>query len=218
MQNAGQSCIAAKRFILHKKISDEFIEKFRSGISRISYGDPMDEKTELGPLASKAQADKIKEQVQKSVEMGARVISGGQPEGAFYPPTLVTDVKPGMPLFDEEVFGPVAPVIVVENEEEAIKLSNRSPFGLGVSLFTNNLEKANKLIPEFEDGSVFVNAMVKSDPRLPFGGTKNSGYGRELAVNGIREFVNIKTVFIEKFHDFQQEEEDTVISMGTSGQ
>jgi succinate-semialdehyde dehydrogenase/glutarate-semialdehyde dehydrogenase len=160
----------------------------------------------MGPLSSTSQAEKVHKQVQDSVKMGARILHGANPEKAMYPPTLITDVKPGMPLFDEEVFGPVAPIIVCKDVEEAIQLANMSRFGLGVSLFTNNLNKAEELIPQFEDGAVFVNAMVKSDLRLPFGGTKHSGYGRELAMNGIREFVNIKTVYIDKFKDSNNKE------------
>ena len=215
MQNGGQSCIAAKRFIIHEKVSDKFIEKFKHKINTLVVGDPFEEGTDIGPLSSVEQAEKVKDQVKRSVEMGAKIIAGSHPEGALYPPTLVVDVKPGMPLFDEEVFGPVAPVMVVKNEEEAIELSNKSDFGLGVSLFTNDLEKAEKLAHEFDDGAVFINALVKSDPRLPFGGTKHSGYGRELSIAGIREFVNIKTVYIEKFHDINTDEKSTAISMGT---
>ncbi len=214
-QNAGQSCIAAKRFIIHKNIYEEFIEKFEKEINKLTIGDPFSEKTDVGPLSSKKQAEFVTEQVKKSVEMGAKVIVGDLPEGALYPPTLVVDVKPGMPLFDEEVFGPVAPVIIAEDVEEAIKLSNMSSYGLGVSLFTNDLEKAEELIPEFEDGAVFINAMVQSHPRLPFGGTKQSGYGRELAVNGIKQFVNIKTVFIDKFHKEKPDKRRAAISIGS---
>ena len=215
MQNGGQSCIAAKRFIIHEKVSDTFIEKFQHKLNTLVVGDPFEENTDIGPLSSVEQAEKVMDQVRRSVEMGAKIIAGSHPEGALYPPTLVVDVKPGMPLFDEEVFGPVAPVIIVKNEEEAIELSNKSNFGLGVSLFTNDLDKAEKMVHEFDDGAVFINALVKSDPRLPFGGTKHSGYGRELSVAGIREFVNIKTVYIEKFHDINTDEKSTAISMGT---
>ncbi|MCG6187109.1 NAD-dependent succinate-semialdehyde dehydrogenase [Maribellus maritimus] len=217
MQNAGQSCIAAKRFIVHKNISEEFIEKFRKAINNLSFGDPFNMQSDIGPLSSKKQAEVVIQQVRKSVEMGAKVIAGDMPEGALYPPTLVTGVKPGMPLFEEEVFGPVAPIIIAQDTEEAIYLSNLSNYGLGVSLFTNNLERAEELIPEFEDGAVFVNALVKSHPRLPFGGTKQSGYGRELALNGIREFVNVKTVYIDKFQDIRTDKKRTAISMGTPG-
>jgi succinate-semialdehyde dehydrogenase / glutarate-semialdehyde dehydrogenase len=197
-QNAGQSCIAAKRFIVHEKISDEFISLFAEAIRKLKTGDPSMEETEIGPLASIRQAEGVEEQVRKSVAMGAKIIIGGNRDKAFFEPSLITNVCPGMPLFDEEVFGPVAPFTVVENASEAVALANATGFGLGVSLFTEDLEKAAALVHEFEDGAVFVNAMVKSDPRLPFGGTKRSGFGRELAVQGIREFVNIKTVYIDR--------------------
>jgi succinate-semialdehyde dehydrogenase/glutarate-semialdehyde dehydrogenase len=199
MQNAGQSCIAAKRFIVDEKISERFIALFNKKLKALRPGDPAREETDIGPLASIPQAKAVEKQVRKSVEMGARIIAGGYPDLAFYPPTILADVKPGMPVFDEEVFGPVAPVIIARDSEEAVTLANQTKFGLGVSLFTNDLEKARKMIQEFNDGAVFINALVKSDPRLPFGGTKRSGFGRELAVQGIREFVNIKTVYITKF-------------------
>jgi succinate-semialdehyde dehydrogenase/glutarate-semialdehyde dehydrogenase len=198
MQNAGQSCIAAKRFIVHEKVSEKFISLFKEKMKELRHGDPMDKEINLGPLANIEQAETVAKQVRESVEMGARVISGGSPDNTYYPPTLVLDVRPGMPLFDEEVFGPVAPVIIAKDTSEAIELANQTKFGLGVSLFTNDLKKAAELVPEFNDGAVFINALVKSDPRLPFGGTKQSGYGRELAIHGIREFVNIKTVYIRK--------------------
>jgi len=199
MQNAGQSCIAAKRFIIHEKIAEQFISLFNKKLQSLRTGDPAVMDTDIGPLASIQQAENVSKQVSRSVEMGARIITGGYPEGAFYPPTLLTDVRPGMPVFDEEVFGPVAPVIIARDAMEAAALSNRTNFGLGVSLFTNDFEKAKDLIPEFNEGSVFINALVKSDPRLPFGGIKRSGYGRELSKQGIREFVNVKTVYIKKF-------------------
>ena len=198
MMNAGQSCIAAKRFILHEKIAEQFISLFNKKLQSLRAGDPARKDTDIGPLASVQQAENVGKQVSRSVEMGARIITGGYPEGAFYPPTLLTHVRPGMPVFDEEVFGPVAPVIIARDAKEAIDLSNISNFGLGVSLFTNDLEKAKDMIPEFNEGSVFINELVKSDPRLPFGGIKRSGYGRELAIQGIREFVNVKTVYIKK--------------------
>lgn len=216
MQNGGQSCIAAKRFLIHEKVSEEFIQKFKSKLNTLVVGDPFDENTDVGPLSSVEQAKKVKDQVNRSVEMGARIIAGSQLEGAFYYPTLVVDVKPGMPLFDEEVFGPVAPVMIIKSEEEAVEISNKSVYGLGVSLFTNDLDKAEKLAHKFEDGAVFINALVKSDPRLPFGGTKRSGYGRELSVAGIREFVNIKTVYIDKFHDYHgDDDKKAAISIGS---
>jgi succinate-semialdehyde dehydrogenase/glutarate-semialdehyde dehydrogenase len=197
-QNAGQSCIAAKRFIVHEKVSDSFISLFLEEMKKLKTGDPSNEDTDLGPLASIQQAEKVEEQVNRSVSMGAVLIAGGKRNKAFFQPSLLTHVSPGMPLFDEEVFGPVAPVTIAENTGEAIALANATNYGLGVSLFTSDIRKAEELAYEFEDGAVFINAMVKSDPRLPFGGTKRSGFGRELALQGIREFVNVKTVFINK--------------------
>ena len=197
-QNAGQSCIAAKRFILDRKISDEFLDLFLDGIRKLKTGNPAEEDTDIGPLASIWQAVKVEEQVVRSVAMGARVIAGGIRNKTFYQPAVVVDVTPGMPLFDEEVFGPVAPVSISDNTAEAITIANKTNFGLGVSLFTDDLDKAYDLAREFHDGAVFINGMVKSDPRLPFGGTRHSGFGRELAIQGIREFVNIKTVWAKK--------------------
>jgi succinate-semialdehyde dehydrogenase/glutarate-semialdehyde dehydrogenase len=199
MMNAGQSCIAAKRFIITGKVSEKFIALFLEKLTKLKSGDPADEKTNIGPLASVQQAESIEYQVNKSVEMGARIITGGNRFGAFYSPSLLADVRPGMPLFDEEVFGPVAPVIIARDTAEAVTLANQTRFGLGVSLFTDNLRKAQELAFEFKDGAVFINDMVKSDPRLPFGGTGRSGFGRELSLHGIREFVNVKTVYVKKF-------------------
>jgi succinate-semialdehyde dehydrogenase/glutarate-semialdehyde dehydrogenase len=197
-QNAGQSCIAAKRFIVDRKISDRFLELLIAGVKKLKTGDPTEEDTDIGPLVNIRQAETVEDQVKRSISMGARIIEGGIRRKSFYIPTVVVDVKPDMPLFDEEVFGPVAPVIVADNIEEAIALANHTNFGLGVSLFTNDLRKAIDLVPEFHDGAVFINGLVKSDPRLPFGGTRRSGFGRELAVQGIREFVNVKTVWARK--------------------
>lgn len=197
-QNAGQSCIAAKRFILDRKISEKFISLFLERIGKLKTGDPARPDTDMGPLSSIQQAEKVEKQVRRSVAMGAHVIAGGKRDKAFFQPTVVDDVIPGMPLFDEEVFGPVAPITIAGSTDEAIKLAGNTKFGLGVSLFTNDLKKANDLVGMFHDGAVFINGLVKSDPRLPFGGTRRSGFGRELAVQGIREFVNIKTVWIKK--------------------
>ncbi len=199
MMNAGQSCIAAKRFIVHEKVKDKFIDLFLEKLKRIKYGDPTKDDITMGPLANIQQAEKVEEQVRRSVEMGAEIIAGGDHINALYSPTLLVDVHPGMPLFDEEVFGPVAPVIVARDTAEAVILANQTKFGLGVSLFTNDLKKAMEMVSEFKDGAVFINELVKSDPRLPFGGTGRSGFGRELSIQGIREFVNIKTVYIKKF-------------------
>jgi succinate-semialdehyde dehydrogenase / glutarate-semialdehyde dehydrogenase len=198
MLNAGQSCISAKRFIVHRNIFEQFVSLFSKRLSALRMGDPLDPKTEMGPLSSEQQALKVRDQVERSITLGAKLITGGIQRNAFFMPTLLTEVRPGMPVFDEEVFGPVVPVSIVNDTHEAVILANKSKFGLGVSVFTNDLNKANALIHEFDDGAVFINELVKSDPRLPFGGTKYSGYGRELAIHGIREFVNVKTVYIKK--------------------
>ncbi|HLN22243.1 MAG TPA: NAD-dependent succinate-semialdehyde dehydrogenase [Bacteroidales bacterium] len=197
-QNAGQSCIAAKRFIIHSKAADQFLEKFVSNVELIKAGNPADPDTEMGPLSSITQAETIEDQVIRSVKMGATILTGGKRDNAFYSPSVVEGVRPGMPLFDEEIFGPVAAVTIVDDAEEALKLAGSTVFGLGVSLFTRNTELAGKMAGMFHDGAVFINGLVKSDPRLPFGGTRSSGYGRELSIQGIREFVNIKSVWIRK--------------------
>jgi succinate-semialdehyde dehydrogenase/glutarate-semialdehyde dehydrogenase len=197
LQNGGQSCIAAKRFILESWIAEDFIPALSKRIRSLVVGDPMDEGTDIGPLSSVKQAREVEQQVRDSVASGARLIAGGHRNNAFFEPTLVTGVKPGMPLFDEEVFGPVFAVMEVDSPEQALELSNHSSFGLGMQLFTQSEELAQKFILGAEEGAVFVNAMVKSDPRLPFGGVKNSGYGRELSIEGIREFVNVKTIWID---------------------
>jgi succinate-semialdehyde dehydrogenase/glutarate-semialdehyde dehydrogenase len=198
MMNAGQSCIAAKRFIIHEKVSDRFIELFLEKLNNLKQGDPTLNEINIGPLATIQQAETVEKQVRISVEMGARIIAGSNRIDTLYPPTLIVNVRPGMPLFDEEVFGPVAPVIIAKDTTEAVSLANLTKFGLGVSLFTRDLKKAQEMVRDFNDGAVFINELVKSDPRLPFGGTKRSGFGRELAIQGIREFVNVKTVYIKK--------------------
>jgi succinate-semialdehyde dehydrogenase/glutarate-semialdehyde dehydrogenase len=197
MQNAGQSCIAAKRFILHEKIAESFMHLFVEKMLKLRMGDPMDPNTEMGPLASLKQSEKLEEQLERSIKSGARLISGGIRKNCFFSPTLIDLVTPGMAVFEEETFGPIAPMILARNMEEAIELANQTQYGLGVSIFTRNIEKALNLASEFDDGAIFINSLVKSDPRLPFGGTKKSGYGRELARAGIMEFVNAKTVFIQ---------------------
>lgn len=199
LQNAGQSCIAAKRFIVMQEIADSFVTKFKKNFEAMKVGDPMDEATEMGPLSSLKARDDVHEIVEKSVAMGAKIITGGKHfagPGAFYPPTILTDLRPGMPAYSEEIFGPVASVIVVSSEKEAIEIANGTSFGLGASLWTRDLKKAESLVPQIEAGAVFVNGMVKSDPRLPFGGIKRSGYGRELSHYGLKEFVNVKSVWI----------------------
>jgi succinate-semialdehyde dehydrogenase / glutarate-semialdehyde dehydrogenase len=196
MMNCGQSCIAAKRFIIHHKSADRFTNLFLNKLGKLRSGDPSDKETTIGPLSSVQQAEIVEDQVKRSVSMGARVLTGGVRNGAFYSPSVVVDVGPGMPLFDEEVFGPVAPFIVAGSDDEAISLACDTRFGLGVTIFTNDTEKAAGLSSRFSDGAVFINEHVKSDPRLPFGGTGISGYGRELSIQGIREFVNVKTIYI----------------------
>jgi succinate-semialdehyde dehydrogenase / glutarate-semialdehyde dehydrogenase len=197
-QNAGQSCIAAKRFIIERSISEEFVSLFTEKIKKIRSGDPSARETEMGPLCSTGQAEVVEDQLERSLAMGARLVTGGIREKAFISPSLVMDVTPGMPLFDEEVFGPVAPVTLADDSGHALILARSTSFGLGVSLFTSDTEKAEKEAARFHDGAVFINGHVKSDPRLPFGGTLRSGYGRELSVHGIREFVNTKAIWLKK--------------------
>jgi succinate-semialdehyde dehydrogenase / glutarate-semialdehyde dehydrogenase len=197
MLNTGQSCIAAKRFIVVERVYEEFVKNYVEEVKGLKQGNPMEEDTKLGPLSKPEFAEKLNRQVENSVAMGVEVLTGGNFSGAMYEPTVLVGVKPGMPVFDEETFGPVAAIIKARDEKEAFELANLSPFGLGVSLFTEDIEKAQKWIGSVDDGCFFINGLVKSDPRLPFGGTKNSGYGRELGKDGLLEFVNRKTVYIE---------------------
>jgi len=197
--NNGQSCIAAKRFIISEKIYDEFLGRFLEAMKKVCIGDPMNPSTGLGPLARQDLLAELDGQVQRSVELGATVLCGGKRiarEGYFYEPTILENLKKGMPAYDDELFGPVAAVIKARDADEAIALANDTRFGLGASLWSTDIGRARELAARIEAGAVFVNGMVKSDPRLPFGGIKNSGYGRELSPYGIKEFVNIKTVWI----------------------
>ncbi|HCY40605.1 MAG TPA: succinate-semialdehyde dehydrogenase [Prolixibacteraceae bacterium] len=198
--NAGQSCIGAKRFIIIDKVYDQFKAEFVRLMSEATFGDPLDPQTTIGPLARPDLRDELHQQVAKSVEMGATILLGGYiPEGKapFYPPTVLENVVPGMPAYHEELFGPVAVLFRANSEEEAILMANDTVFGLGAGVFTYNIEKGKALAEKgLEAGCVFVNDFVKSDPRLPFGGIKESGYGRELSVVGIREFVNVKMVVV----------------------
>jgi succinate-semialdehyde dehydrogenase/glutarate-semialdehyde dehydrogenase len=198
--NSGQSCIAAKRFLVVDKIRDRFVELFVERMRAARMGDPLDERTEVGPQARHDLRDALHGQVEASVAKGARCVLGGAvPEGrgAYYPPTVLVDVKTGMPAFDEELFGPVAAVIGVADEADAIATANDSVFGLGGAVITGDVERGERIAAErIEAGCVFVNEAVRSDARLPFGGIKESGYGRELSSYGIKEFVNIKTVFV----------------------
>jgi succinate-semialdehyde dehydrogenase/glutarate-semialdehyde dehydrogenase len=198
--NSGQSCIAAKRFIVVEAVREEFEEKFLAAMKAAKMGDPMQEDTLVGPQAREDLRDELHHQVVRSIEAGARCILGGEVPpgpGAYYPPTVLTDVGPGMPAYEEELFGPVASVIPVKDEAEALRVANDTVFGLGAAVFTRDLEKGTRIAAEeLEAGACFVNAFVRSDPRLPFGGVKESGYGRELSPFGILEFVNIKTVWV----------------------
>ena len=197
--NNGQSCIAAKRFIVAAEIYEEFEQKFVSQMKALHIGDPLDESTEIGPLATPQILNDLDEQVQRAKTTGARVLTGGKRldrPGNFFEPTVLVDVDVNAPVSCEEIFGPVAMLFRVSGIDEAIQIANATPFGLGSAAWTNNASEQAKFIEELEAGCVFINGMVASDPRLPFGGVKHSGYGRELAEFGIREFVNIKTVWI----------------------
>ena len=199
IQNNGQSCIAAKRFIVHEKIADEFERKFVSRMQGLRIGDPMEDTTQLGPLANADAVASLDADVQKTVTAGARVLTGGHPlkrAGNYYAPTVLTDIPKDSPAYKEEFFGPVASLFRAKNIDEAIQIANDSRFGLGASAWTKDAAETERFINELEAGMVFLNKMVASDPRVPFGGVKSSGHGRELAVQGIREFVNIKTVWV----------------------
>ncbi len=198
--NNGQSCIAAKRFIVETPVYDAFVRALADAMSKLKVGDPMERSTEIGPLARLDLLENLHRQVEQTVAAGARLLIGGKRldrPGFFYPPTVLADVKLGMAAFDEETFGPVAAVMKADHVDHAIKLANASPYGLGCSLWTQNASLAEKFVPEIAAGSVFINETVKSDPRLPFGGIKQSGYGRELSEFGIHEFVNVKSVWIK---------------------
>ena len=197
--NNGQSCIAAKRFIIHDKIAGEFEKRFVAAMEALKVGDPMNESTDIGPLAMPQIINDIEKQVQRSVAAGAKLLTGGKrigTRGNFYAPTVLSNIPHDAPAACEETFGPVASLFNVRDVDEAIRLANDTPFGLGASVWTRDRDEAARLIDGIESGQVFVNAMVASDPRVPFGGVKHSGFGRELGVYGIREFVNIKTVWV----------------------
>ncbi|GAB2525139.1 NAD-dependent succinate-semialdehyde dehydrogenase [Spirosoma aerophilum] len=198
MQNAGQSCIAAKRFIIEKSVKKQFTERVMHHISQIQQGDPMDDATTMGPMARLDLADSIERQYQATLAKGAKRLTGGQREGCNVLPMLLDNVKPGMAAFDEETFGPLAVLIDAKDETDAIRLANQSDFGLGSALWTQDLDRANRLARQIQAGSVFVNGLMRSDARVPFGGIKTSGFGRELSEAGIKEFVNMKTIWVEK--------------------
>ena len=199
-QNMGQSCIAAKRFILIDAIADQFVAHFKGLVDQLNLGDPKDESTEIAPMARTDLREDLHAQVERSLAMGATLVSGGsliETLGAYYAPTILDHVLPGMPAFDEELFGPVAAMVRVENVDEAISLANQTQFGLGASIWTQDSKRGECIARKIHAGCTFVNGIVKSDPRLPFGGVKHSGFGRELSYHGIREFVNVKTVWIK---------------------
>jgi succinate-semialdehyde dehydrogenase/glutarate-semialdehyde dehydrogenase len=200
MQNNGQSCIAAKRFIVEAPVADAFTERLIEEVEALRVGDPQESRTDLGPMARADLREGVHDQVERAIGEGAVAATGGhtlEREGFYYAPTVLTDVEPGTVAFEEEIFGPVASVVVAEDAEHALALANDSRFGLGGSIFTEDREKGERMARGLEAGCAFVNEMTKSDPRLPFGGIKDSGYGRELSRHGIREFVNAKTVWIE---------------------
>jgi succinate-semialdehyde dehydrogenase/glutarate-semialdehyde dehydrogenase len=198
--NNGQSCIAAKRFLIHEAIADAFETKFVAAMKALTVGDPLDEKTDIGPLATPQIVDDLEKQVQESVAAGAKLLAGGTrlgTRGNFFAPTVLSEIPVSAPVYADETFGPVASLFRVRDVDEAIRLANATIFGLGASVWTNDDAEIGAFISGIESGQVFVNAMVASDPRIPFGGTKHSGFGRELGVYGIREFVNVKTVYIK---------------------
>ena len=199
-QNGGQSCIAAKRFVVHTDVYDEFLEQFLEEVEALVVGNPMDEETDVGPQARQDLLAELHEQVEASVEAGATVVTGGEPldrEGAFYPPTILTDVPDGCPADSEETFRPVAAVYEVADEAAAIERANDTAFGLGASVWTEDRARGERVAKRIDAGCVYVNQLVASDPRVPFGGVGKSGYGRELSEAGIKEFVNRKTVWVE---------------------
>ena len=197
--NSGQSCIAGKRLLIADQIYDKFLEQFVERMRALKMGDPLDETTEIAPLATESILNGVHDQVQKSVAAGAKLLTGGNRvhgPGFFYEPTVLVDLPRKAPAYSEEVFGPVASVFRVRNASEAIEIANDSSFGLGASVWTSDSNEQELFASELESGMVFVNALVASDPHLPFGGVKRSGFGRELGAHGIREFVNIKTIWI----------------------
>ncbi len=200
MQNNGQSCIAAKRFIVERAVAESFTDRLIEAVEGLTVGDPMDDHTDIGPMARPDLRDTVHDQVERAIGEGAVAAVGGhtlERDGVYYAPTVLTNVEPGTVAFEEEIFGPVASVVVAEDAEHAVALANDTRFGLGGSVFTENREKGERMARALEVGCAFVNEMTKSDPRVPFGGIKDSGYGRELSHHGLREFVNAKTIWVE---------------------
>jgi succinate-semialdehyde dehydrogenase/glutarate-semialdehyde dehydrogenase/succinyl-CoA reductase len=208
--NCGQSCIASKRFIVVNKVENEFIEKFTQNVERLKVGDPLSDETDIGPLVNRSSLENIESMVRESVESGAEIITGGDTvknKGYFYAPTIIKDISLKMRIAQEEVFGPVAPIITVDSESEAIELANDTKYGLGASIWTKDIDKAERYSKQIQAGIVTVNNVVVSDPRVPFGGVKKSGFGRELSRYGMLEFVNIKsTRFYDKLVDYHHVE------------
>lgn len=199
LQNAGQSCIAGKRFIVEESLLEAFTASVKAKFEAYRVGDPENEETQMGPVVNEGSIEELLDQIDRSVKAGAKILTGGvrlQGAGSFLTPTILVDVTPGIPSFDEELFGPVMSIIPAKNADHAVELANTSRFGLGASIWTKDTERAKLLASRIESGSVFINHIVKSDPRLPFGGIKKSGYGRELAGYGLKEFVNTKTVYL----------------------
>lgn len=197
MQNAGQSCIAAKRFLVHNSLKDSFTKKFVKELKTLRFGDALDEATSFGAMAREDLAEELERQMRNSLALGATLVHGGKREGAFFEPTVLTNINKTMPVFKEETFGPLAVIMGFDDFDEAVTLSNTSTFGLGVSIFSKNVEFLKTRIADFDEGAVFINEMVVSDPSVPFGGVKNSGYGREMSDEGLLTFVNKKTVVLK---------------------
>jgi succinate-semialdehyde dehydrogenase/glutarate-semialdehyde dehydrogenase len=198
--NGGQSCIAAKRFVVHTDVYNEFLDQLVQEIEDLNVGDPMDEETQVGPQAREGLMTELHQQVEASIDAGATLLTGGEPldrDGAFYPPTVLTDVPAGCPADSEELFGPVAAVYEVDEDDEAVAVANDTDFGLGASVWSEDRDRGEQVARRIDAGCTYINQLVKSDPRVPFGGVNDSGYGRELAEDGIKEFVNRKTVWIE---------------------
>ncbi len=198
MQNAGQSCIASKRFIVAEKAKDDFVQKLMEGVGKLKQGNQLMEETTTGPMARVDLAEKLEKQEAASIKNGSVVLIGGTRHEANFQPTLLDRVKPGVPAFDEELFGPIASIITVKDETEAITLANKNRYGLGASVWTSDIERGERIAREIESGAVFINSLMRSDARLPFGGIKKSGYGRELSRYGMHEFTNVKTIFIDQ--------------------
>jgi len=208
--NCGQSCIAAKRFIVLNEIAEEFVNRFVHKVEELNVGDPLSNDTDLGPLTNKRAQQFIDELVTDAKKKGAEILSGGEKldrKGFFYKPTVLTNIKKDMRINNEETFGPVAPIYVVDDENEAIKLANDTPYGLGASIWTTNMNRAEIFSHKIKSGLVSINSFVKSDPRIPFGGIKHSGFGRELSIEGLKEFVNVKSIryYDELIHEHHVE-------------